>query len=163
MVESLRILGRLDPPTPAPSEGEVVTRLPTWHHLSSRMRRIFPVKLRPSPVPQYEPPPPRATRQNPGTWSGPHRLTARMLRRTYQRLCKSIPWVSLMDKEKYEWKSCTYESLYDTASAASVSSTAPGKGKRSKKVKVKAERKVTMATQAKSSSIAGKSDDVHWL
>lgn len=108
VVESLRSLASLDPaPTAAP--GHTTISLPTFDHLSPHLQRIFPRKLRPSPVAQYPSPPKRATKQNPATWSAPRRFTPRALRRTYARLWARLPWVTPLDPDLSAWTACSYE------------------------------------------------------
>jgi hypothetical protein len=77
--------------------------------MPDHIRRIYPSKLVPRPVEQYQPPPPRSTRQNPSTWSNPHRLTRRLLRRTYLRLWKSLPWVRPKGNGRVTWETCSFE------------------------------------------------------
>lgn len=116
VIESLRIMAQLEP-TPTTHPGERLARLPSFDHLPIRIQRIYPLKLKPSPVPQYAPPPPRATRQNPKTWSNPRTLNGRKLRRAYQRLWTSLPWVTPVNRENEnesgQWRTCTYEEMVD--------------------------------------------------
>jgi hypothetical protein len=74
------------------------------------IRRIYPIKLRPKPVEQYRPPPPRATRQNPRTWSNPHELTRRLVRRAYSRLWETLVWVRPR-RDSDQWEKCTFAEL----------------------------------------------------
>lgn len=112
VIESLRIMAQLEP-VPATHPSERLPRLPSFDNLPTRLQRIYPLKLRPSPVPQYAPPPPRATRQNPKTWSNPRTFNGRKLRRAYQRLWNSLPWVTPVNLENGQWRTCTYEEMVD--------------------------------------------------
>lgn len=125
VVDSLRVLAGLDPINTSRQRNA----LSTFNIMPAKLQRIFPVKLRPSSVPQYAPPPPRATRQNPRKWSNPHTLTPRMLRRTYRRLWDRLPWVT-QSAVTGEWASCSYEAMLDP-SRHSVKA-----GKKAKKVSV---------------------------
>lgn len=78
--------------------------------LPFHIRRIYPMKLKPTPVELYPPPPPRATRQNPRTWSNPHRLTRRMIKRAYLRLWESLVWVRSR-RCSDQWEKCTFAEL----------------------------------------------------
>jgi hypothetical protein len=52
------------------------------------------------PQPEYPFPPARSTRQNPKTWTKPHTLSARFIRRSARRILESLPpALSLVDGE----------------------------------------------------------------
>lgn len=112
IVESLRILAQLDA-QPEIRPGERLARLRSFDNLPARIQRIFPFKVKPSFVTQYAPPPPRSTRQNPKTWSNPRTFNNRKLRRAYQRLWASLPWVTPMSAEDERWRACTFEEMVD--------------------------------------------------
>jgi hypothetical protein len=78
--------------------------------MPAHIRKIYPVKLKPKPVEQYQPPPPRATRQNPRTWSNPHELTRRLIRRAYSRLWESLVWVRPR-RDSDQWEKCTFAEI----------------------------------------------------
>jgi len=102
IIENLRILAGL-PQT-------AKTRELKLDNLPAHIRRIYPMKLKPRPVDQYQPPPPRATRQNPRTWSNPHQLTRRLIKRAYARLWESLVWVRPR-RDSDLWEKCTFAEL----------------------------------------------------
>jgi hypothetical protein len=102
IIENLRILAGL-PQT-------AKTRELNLDMLPAHIRRIYPIKLKPKPIEQYQPPPPRATRQNPRTWSNPHQLTRRLVKRAYSRLWESLVWVR-PKRDSDLWEKCTFAEL----------------------------------------------------
>jgi hypothetical protein len=129
IVESLRLLAQLDQTLQIPAKSALmVPSLPTLKNLPRHIQGVFPTKLKPSHVDQYPPPPPRSTRQNPSTWSNPHTLTRRLLRRTYKRLWDGLPWVRPTEEGGGRWEKCGYEDLESAGSG-------PKKGGKSKQDK----------------------------
>jgi hypothetical protein len=116
--------------------------------MPAHIRRIYPVKLKPRPIDQYQPPPPRATRQNPRTWSNPHRLTRRLLRRAYARLWESLRWVRPRLGSD-QWEVCSFEEIDEVR--------VEGSGKKSRKDRKKegAQKRVIFPK--------GEDSDNHWL
>jgi hypothetical protein len=116
--------------------------------IPGHMRKIYPIKLKPKPITQYQPPPPRATRQNPATWSNPHRLTRRLLRRAYQRLWENLVWVRPRGDGSDQWEVCTFAELEERPLKL-------GTGKKSRKEK----------KQGSSNSVTavGEEANMHWL
>jgi hypothetical protein len=148
VVESLKLLAQID----KLSTDKAILKpidLPTFYHLPRNIQRIYPTKLRPSPIEQYPPPPPRATRQNPSTWSNPHHLTRRLLRRTYKRLWDSLPWVRPVGDAADRWEKCTFANLSEGADGV-------------KKPKSRKEKKVPPASR-KAVAWPGAEVDRQWL
>jgi hypothetical protein len=102
IIDNLRILAGL-PQSEKPREFNLDI-------LPAHIRRIYPINLKPESVEQYQPPPPRATRQNPRTWSNPHRLTRRLVKRAYSRLWESLVWVR-PKRDSDQWEKCTFAEL----------------------------------------------------
>jgi len=116
--------------------------------MPAHIRGIYPLKFKPRPIDQYPPPPPRATRQNPSTWSNPHRLTRRLLRRTYIKLWESLPWVRPRPGSD-QWEVCRFEEIDEVPVEQS--------GKKSRK-----ERKKKVGPR-QASFPEGDDLDNHWL
>ena len=87
--------------------------LPSYHRMSPVMRKIFPVKLRPTHREPVMPRPPRhETKLNPKTWRHPVRLTPRLVTRTYQRLWDELAWVRPQGEAvDGPWVKCSYEEV----------------------------------------------------
>ena len=117
--------------------------------LPAHIRRIYPIKLKPKHVEQYPPPPPRATRQNPRTWTNPHRLTRRLVRRVYSRLWDSLCWIRPRG-DSDQWEKCTYGELQEGSAAPE------GRKKSSKDKKKQASARVAEYTK-------GQAADSQWL
>ena len=124
--EATPIIGNLKLLAGLPQTAE--TREVNLDILPAHIRRMYPIKLEPRPVEQYQPPPPAATRQNPRTWSNPHRLTRRLVRRAYSRLWESLVWVR-PKRDSDQWEKCTFAEL-DGIPEAEI-------GKKSRKAKKK--------------------------
>ena len=116
--------------------------------LPKHIRRIYPMKLKPRAVDQYQPPPPRATRQNPRTWSNPHQLTRRLVRRAYMRLWESLVWVRPR-RDSDQWEKCTFAELDGVPEAEN--------GKKSRKEKKK------QAVARVGELPRGETGDTQWL
>ncbi|WVR09568.1 hypothetical protein IAU60_006637 [Kwoniella sp. DSM 27419] len=131
LVANLRLLAGIDD---APSgDGSSGSQPIDLTALPRHIRRIFPNKLIPTlREPPLPPPRPKATRQNPTTWSLPRRLSPRLLRRTYQRLWDKLVWVrpipapaSADDQIAEEgWKKCSYDEMkaYERGESVDASS-----------------------------------------
>lgn len=124
IIDNLRILAGLDD-----SSSDSIHKL-NLDLMPGHIRRIYPIKLNPTSVEQYPPPPPRATRQNPRTWSNPHKLTRRLIRRAYTRLWETLSWVRPRGDPGL-WEKCSFAELND----ASVEN---GTGRKSRKEKKQA-------------------------
>lgn len=120
VVESLRMLAGLEGNTK--NCGNPLLRpldLPSFIHLAPRIQRIFPrcPERYTLPEPPYPAPRPRATRQNPGTWSAPRTFTTRLLSRTYKRLWNSLVWsrrrsrLNGADTGAEVWEACGYQGV----------------------------------------------------
>ena len=140
VIDNLKILAGL------PQTAE--TREVNLDMLPAHLRRLYPIKLKPRPVEQYQPPSPRATRQNPRTWSNPHRLTRRLVRRAYSRLWESLVWVR-PKRDSDQWEKCTFAEL-DGIPEAEI-------GKKSRKEKKK------QAVARVEELPQGNIEDTHWL
>jgi len=116
--------------------------------LPAHIRRIYPIKLKPKPVEQFQPPPPRATRQNPRTWSNPHQLTRRLVKRAYSRLWESLVWARPR-RDPDQWEKCTFAELDGVPVAEN------GKKSRKEKKKQAVARVVELAR--------GETGDTQWL
>ncbi len=117
VVEGLRVLAGLEASGLSESGANNTPLFPsTSPHLSPILRRIYPVKLRPTlREPSVPRPPPRMTRSNPSTWHYPVRLDARLLRRTYARLWNSLVWLRPVEDG---WEKCSYEQMREWEGAS---------------------------------------------
>jgi hypothetical protein len=140
IIENLRILAGL------PQTAE--TRELNLDMLPAHIRRIYPIELKLKPIEQYQPPPPRATRQNPRTWSNPHQLTRRLVKRAYSRLWESLVWVR-PKRDSDQWEKCTFAELDEVPQVESE--------KKSRKEKKK------QAVSRVGELSQGKTVDTQWL
>ena len=90
------------------------SQLPTFQHLSPVLKRIFPIKVRPTyHEARYPKPGLHETKGNPHTWHQPENLDYRMIQRAYARLWDTLAWSHPMTAGGEKWVQCDYDSMRD--------------------------------------------------